>query len=399
MSNPRTDPLAAEFGAGMALAKCRQCGCMIDALTAVQAALAAHDSTGDDEMAGKVRGWLGDMAPVKYACLGCEHCYAGSATNLFARAFPEAADGLVLTCAFEVQVGSWPTVPGEYLVLDEGAGAVAVSTLASLELPEQVAALRPAGLAIVGKTETENIGIDKVIKNTVGNPRLRYLILAGKESDGHESGQTLLALAENGVDEKLRVIGSPGKRPILRNVTREEIEAFRQQVQVVDMIGCEDAEAIAAKVTELAGRSADNCADPGCACHSGTPVELSFAIPLSLTPAVTSCGCEGPCEDVAASPTGVPVLQARAPAHVELDKAGYFVVILQRDRGIIVTEHYGYDNTLTGVIEGQDARSIYWTAIENGWVGELSHAAYLGKELARAESALHSGAKYEQDGA
>jgi tetrahydromethanopterin S-methyltransferase subunit A len=42
---------------------------------------------------------------------------------------------------------------------------------------------------------------------------------------------------------------------------------------------------------------------------------------------------------------------------------------------------------------------MYSTIIENGWVSQLSHAAYLGKELARAELALRLGGEYVQDGA
>ncbi len=51
------------------------------------------------------------------------------------------------------------------------------------------------------------------------------------------------------------------------------------------------------------------------------------------------------------------------------------------------------------VIEGKDARSVYATIIANGWVTQLSHAAYLGKELARAEISLYRGVPYVQDGA
>ena len=39
------------------------------------------------------------------------------------------------------------------------------------------------------------------------------------------------------------------------------------------------------------------------------------------------------------------------------------------------------------------------TIIAKQWVSELSHAAYLGKELAKAELALQHGFKYVQDGA
>ena len=46
------------------------------------------------------------------------------------------------------------------------------------------------------------------------------------------------------------------------------------------------------------------------------------------------------------------------------------------------------------LIRGKDAPSIYSTIIENGWITELSHAAYLGKELAKAELSLQYGFKY-----
>ena len=62
----------------------------------------------------------------------------------------------------------------------------------------------------------------------------------------------------------MRVIGSPGRRPMLRNVTSEEVEAFRKQVQVVDMMGCEDEERIVAKLGELARRFAPSQSGKEC---------------------------------------------------------------------------------------------------------------------------------------
>ena len=67
------------------------------------------------------------------------------------------------------------------------------------------------------------------------------------------------------------------------------------------------------------------------------------------------------------------------------------------DRGLINVEHYANDNTLLRVIEGRTARALYRTIIANGWVTELSHAAYLGKELARAESSLQHNLRFVQD--
>jgi tetrahydromethanopterin S-methyltransferase subunit A len=219
----------------------------------------------------------------------------------------------------------------------------------------------------LGKLRPKNIGIDKVIKNIITNPTIKFLIVAGKDSQGHQSGKTILALYENGVDEKMKVIGSPGRRPILRNVTISEVERFRKQVKVIDMIGCEDVDKIVDKIDELSNE------------------------------AISSCGCketQEPMPGVLIS--SVSKIIAKEPKGFKMDRAGYFVIIPHEKKTIIV-EHYSYDDKLLYVIEGKDASSIYSTIIENGWVTELSHCAYLGKELAKAELSLKYGFKYIQD--
>lgn len=130
-------------------------------------------------------------------------------------------------------------------------------TQASLDLAKRFAEHKPTGLEITGKLETENIGIDKLVKNVIANPHLHYLIIAWVESAGHQSGQTLLALAENGIDPNGRVIGSNRKRPVLRNVTREEVEIFRRQIQMIDLIGCEDVDRIAGLVQQLSQQTSE----------------------------------------------------------------------------------------------------------------------------------------------
>ena len=82
-----------------------------------------------------------------------------------------------------------------------------------------------------------------------------------------------------------------------------------------------------------------------------------------------------------------------------MDKAGYFVILPRGEQNMINVEHYSYDNTLLRTIEGANARALYLTIVTNGWVSELGHAAYLGKELTKAELSLRHGIKYIQDGA
>lgn len=362
--------IRAELSEGMKLSKCRQCGCMKETLEQLAGVLLALEAEARTPLGAEFEVWRPQMKPLKYSCLGCAHCYPAVAVNMLHKAFHEKEQAASLCCEFEVRPGAWPPVPGDYHALCGGGSCpVAVSTLANAELAAKLARKRVRELCIVGKTETENIGIDKLIKNTITNRAIRYLVVAGRDPRGHQPGKTLVALAANGVDNTLRVIGAPGKRPILRNVTRDEVEAFRRQVEVVDMIDCEDAERIANRVKQL-GSSAAVSRGRTKSDHPVKSVRVSSA----------------------------PNVRARPPSRVELDKAGYFVIIPSTDKGIINVEHYSYDNRLLRAIEGRDACAIYSTIIENGWGTQLSHAAYLGRELTRAEFALRRGHKYVQDG-
>lgn len=368
--NNSIEIIYSELETGIQLSKCQKCGCMRETLDNLATLLPTVDRDEWQPLAQNIEVWAKPKQPIRYACLGCEHCYPAVAQNAFATAFPSISESSALSCDFQVSDEGWPLVVGEYFVLDVTA-PVAVSTLASTKLAEDLASRKPQGLAIVGKTETENIGIDKIVKNIITNPAIQYLVVAGEDPKGHQPGRTLLALIENGVSSKGRVIGAPGKRPILRNVSVEEIKAFWEQVQVIDMIGCDSPDKIGLQIDELSRKAAVSC---GC----GECAEKSPPISISTEPTV-----------VATEPGEV----------VTMDKAGYFVIVPLIDKGVINVEHYAYDNSLLRIIEGENARALYKTIIANGWVTELSHAAYLGKELTRAELSLTSGLKYVQDGA
>jgi tetrahydromethanopterin S-methyltransferase subunit A len=292
------------------------------------------------------------------------------ALNLFSKAYPEGQRPEPPSGTGAVSARTWPPVVGEFFVSqDHRNGPFAVSTLASIPLAEALARIKPDHLCIVGKTETENIGIEKIIQNAISNPAIHFLILAGKDPEGHRSGATLLALCRKGVDAGMKVIGSPGRRAVLRNVSRGEVEAFRSQIKVVDMIGCQDVKKIISKMKKLASGFHRSCS-------RGDFSRLIKPLPAS----------------------GVEIFRAGKSKKVTLDKSGYFVVLPVREKGRIHVEHYSTDNRLLRVIEGDDAVGLYRMIIENGWITELTHAAYLGKELEKAELSLKLGFKYVQDG-
>ena len=146
----------------------------------------------------------------------------------------------------------WPLVTGDYEVGDPQS-CVAISSHGSYFHMEHL-----KGVAIQGPDKTENIGLEKIMTNIVSNSNIRFLILAGAEVPGHISGGSMKALVENGIDaDTHKIIGTPGAIPFIENVPPEAVERFRDQIEIIDMIGVEDYGQLNAKVKELAAK------DPG----------------------------------------------------------------------------------------------------------------------------------------
>lgn len=120
-----------------------------------------------------------------------------------------------------------------------------VSVVIPMPDKDAIQAALEAGAAMAGSVVTANIGVEKVVLNTISNPNIRYIILFGRDSSGHMSGNTILNLHRSGVDDNRKVIGSKGLTPYLKNVSIEAIERFREQIiAVVDLMGIDDSEVL-----------------------------------------------------------------------------------------------------------------------------------------------------------
>jgi tetrahydromethanopterin S-methyltransferase subunit A len=263
------------------------------------------------------------------------------------------------------RVVDWPPSPGRF-VIGNSDSAVAVCTLSSTALIEQIS---PKRVAIIGRIYTPNLGVEKMIRNVVSNPKLRYLVLCGKESPVFKVGEALLKLAENGVDEQGRIIGATADNAELTNLPREAIETFRQQIQLIDHIGEMRPGVIDRVIAELDERH--------------TPPFAVSGLRLS----------EGSAADSAA-----PVeIVAQRRHWLELDPVGYFILHLDREHHEIVAERYTGDKRLTHIFRGRAADLLYHAILKEKLVSQYEHAAYLGAELAKAETALYNNLLYEQD--
>jgi tetrahydromethanopterin S-methyltransferase subunit A len=258
----------------------------------------------------------------------------------------------------------WPPLPGAYRVLRYQA-PVAVCTLTGEDLAAAVVRQAGSEIAVVGTLHTENLGIERLIQNVLGNPHLRFVLVCGPDSQqavGHYPGQSLVALAQYGLDDRGRIQGARGRRPVLKNLSPEAVARFREVVEVVDLIGEDEATQVILEAQRCAARN------------------------------------PGPAKPYAVSYTVTPV-PGYLPARMVSDPAGYFVIYVDPNRGLLSLEHYLNDGVLDTVIEGHTAAELYIPAIDRGLISRLDHAAYLGRELARAEESLRAGEPFVQDAA
>ena len=182
----------------------------------------------------------------------------------------------------------------------------------------------------------------------------RSLGLTGRTPASHHDSASDVKMACGGA-----VIGFGERRAFL---PREAVEHFRGTVEVVDLVGDSGLDVILGTVG---------------ACSQRNP---------------------GPAEPFEPE-QGVEMLGGYLPERMTSDPAGYFVLYVDQQRGMLSLEHYENSGVLNCVIEGKTPGALYSRAIERGLVSRLDHAAYLGGELARAEQAMLSGEPYVQDAA
>lgn len=183
-----------QMSEAIAASKCHTCGCLHKTVEAL-----SGSEAGRNELASILETARLVLKPKQYDCLGCPVCYPAIAANAFAEAFPEVGSGPDLCSAEEPdERQGWPPLSGDYQVIRYQA-PVAVCTLNSEAVAHQLGDRAPTGLAIVGTLHTENLGIERMIRNTLANPNIRFLVLCGEDTQqtvGHLPGQSLQSLFE-----------------------------------------------------------------------------------------------------------------------------------------------------------------------------------------------------------
>lgn len=263
---------------------------------------------------------------------------------------------------------SWPIEQGRYTV-GNPKSPIAVcteATVSGLDFDKKK-------VAIWGKCVTENVGIEKIIKNTISNPNIRFLILCGKKSLGHDVGQTIISLVKKGLDKQNRVINSTGAIPVLKNISQDEVSRFRKQITPIDLQGNTNINEIEIYIGK--------CLKINPKPFSGKPIKI---------------------KKIADDMKKIKCFKAKTNDKKFIpDPKGSFKITIDKETKSIICRHYDPDFNLTCQIVGRTAHQIRDTIINKNLIGKykesLDHAAYLGQELAKAETALLNNTDYVQD--
>lgn len=263
----------------------------------------------------------------------------------------------------------WPVLDGAYVLGDVG-GPVAVCALTSEALVEPLG--RVEGVAIAGKVYTANLGIERIVVNVTANPAIRFLLLCGKDSKLFRPGQSLGALLDNGIDEQARIVGGEGYEPVVAALSPAQVERFRRQIELVDRTGEVDLDILCADVAALSARNPGRFEGEtaGAELQAEQPREPEHFAPIR--------------------PGG-----KREP--LQYDPKGYFVITLDREQEEIVVRHYLPDHSPAHEMRGRLAGTMLLGLLREGLISQLSHAGYLGEELAKAQAALTLDLRYDQD--
>lgn len=256
----------------------------------------------------------------------------------------------------------WPFVTGRYHVIDDTAPVIVVMP-DNEDLAETLAALSVQGLCMISPSCQSASDVEKLIRNVEANLAVHCIVLVGGETGkDYPALEAFCAIFDDDQDisEKARRIahGARGKLKAF------DFAALQKRVHVVNMLECVEVDKIVAGIIKHG--------------TEGQRPDAGFVVQGHDT----TLGVQR-------------VIVPTAIAHdYQQDKAGKFII--GTDKNAIVVEHYNAKGELMRLIQGKSARDMCIMLIRNGWVSRLDHAAYLGRELTLAETALQQGVPYER---
>jgi len=127
---------------------------------------------------------------------------------------------------------NWPLYFYDKLVIGDADSEIGIVTLWT-PVARIADGLDKKTFSLAGQLYSKE-GVNYILRNILANPQIRLLIVCGEERVG--SGESLMKLIENGVDEKNQVIGVENCQ-IHKEIPVEAINEFRKNVKIENLIG------------------------------------------------------------------------------------------------------------------------------------------------------------------
>lgn len=78
----------------------------------------------------------------------------------------------------------------------------------------------------------------------------------------------------------------------------------------------------------------------------------------------------------------------------KIDKKSFLLIRIKDEK--IEVGICNYDYELVKAYRGKDPQALYKKILDDGWIGDMKHASYLGMELQEAKNCIESGKEYVQ---
>jgi tetrahydromethanopterin S-methyltransferase subunit A len=248
---------------------------------------------------------------------------------------------------------------GDFTVVDAAASTIVLAA-GGRTLAKELTASAPSGLCMVVRLHSAEDAAH-LLRASTANLAVQNVICAGDDEPERPLAAAVLKLGR-GDEIPSGPIGSL-MNAIASQLEPKDLAALRKRIDFIDMLGCSDVRKVAAQIQGAQSQSRQ--------------ANAGFV--------------------TRATESGVDRLIVPTDVRNDLrpDKTGHFRIRVEERS--IVAEHFDNKDQLLRVVEGKTARDICLTLIRNGWVSKLEHAAYLGRELARAELALRRDQPFTQD--
>lgn len=125
----------------------------------------------------------------------------------------------------------WPIYKKELVKIGNPKSSIGLCTLWS-EKEKILEKIENKNFLVCGQCYSPNEGVNLIIRHILANKQISRLVICGADLSG--SGDVLVALSKNGIDENRKIIGSKVDAYIEPEIPLDAIKRFRQNVEIID---------------------------------------------------------------------------------------------------------------------------------------------------------------------